>query len=458
MKEVVALAGTGQLGTGFLEESLMKAMKYQPDFIGCDAGTTDGGPFYLGSGASMASRAAIKRDVRLMLRAAIGAGIPLILGSAGTGGAAVHLAGAESLVREIAREEGLHFRLATIQAELTKDAVGAALSEGRIRPLPGASPGPLTQGGIQKMERIVGQMGVEPLISALSGGAQVVLAGRMSDAAIFAAIPIMRGCSEAAAWHAGKILECGAASVEQRLYPDCMMASIDRDSFSVWPPNSDLQCTPVSVASHTLYENANPYRLIEPSGVLDTSECGYDVAGPGRVKVSNSRFIRKDAYDVRIEGVQLKGYRTIVPGGMRDPVILMQLDKYLDSSREVIERKVGHSLGLKAGKDFTMTFRVYGQDGCLGPAEPVVGDPGHEVGLVIDVVADTQDRARSISVVAWHTALHNPIPQWAGLLSNIAFPYSPPEIDAGPVYEFALNHVMELDDPLRYFPVEMSDV
>ena len=49
---VKAIAGNGVLGSGFRESSLLRGMRLDPDFIGCDAGSTDPGPFYLGSGES----------------------------------------------------------------------------------------------------------------------------------------------------------------------------------------------------------------------------------------------------------------------------------------------------------------------------------------------------------------------------------------------------------------------
>jgi hypothetical protein len=61
-------------------------------------------------------------------------------------------------------------------------------------------------------------------------------------------------------------LECGAAAVEVRTAPDCMMAVLHEDSFRVFPLRKDYHCTPQSVASHTLYENADPFELKESSG------------------------------------------------------------------------------------------------------------------------------------------------------------------------------------------------
>jgi hypothetical protein len=39
-----------------------------------------------------------------------------------------------------------------------------------------------------------------------------------------------------------------------------------------------------------------------------------------------------------------------------------------------------------------------------------------------------------------------------------SFPYSPPEIDRGPVYEFHLNHVLVPDSPRALFRTEFEEV
>src|ERR1700691_6251049 len=104
------------LGSGFLEESLSRAMEQGADFIGCDAGSTDAGPYYLGSGTTKSSDAAVKRDLRLILREAMKAGIPAIIGSAGYAGGRPHLESVARLARELARENGWHFKLATIDS------------------------------------------------------------------------------------------------------------------------------------------------------------------------------------------------------------------------------------------------------------------------------------------------------------------------------------------------------
>ena len=48
--EVRILAPTGVCGSGFSQDSFELALGQRPHFIGCDAGSTDPGPEYLGTG------------------------------------------------------------------------------------------------------------------------------------------------------------------------------------------------------------------------------------------------------------------------------------------------------------------------------------------------------------------------------------------------------------------------
>ena len=72
-----------------------------------------------------------------MLTRAVKAGIPLVIGSSGTGGGDAGLAFMLDIVREIAREQGLHFKLAAIHSELSRRpcaSICAPAGRGRCRP------------------------------------------------------------------------------------------------------------------------------------------------------------------------------------------------------------------------------------------------------------------------------------------------------------------------------------
>jgi ribosome modulation factor len=428
-------------------------MAKSPHFIGCDGGSTDPGPFPLGSGATAFPRAAIKRDLRLMLHAACAGAIPLFVGSAGTAGGKPHLELVKSIVLEIAAEDGLEFKLALIHAEQDKEGLAQRWEAGRISPLSPAPPADAST--IRTAERVVGMMGPEPYLRALDDGAQVVIAGRSSDCAIFAGLPIRAGISPGVAWHAAKILECGAAAVEQRISPDCLFATCHQDYFDVEPLDERLRCTPQSVAAHGLYENSDPFRLIESTGTLDIEHARFEAIDDRRVRVSGSRFEPAERYTVKLEGATHAGYQSVLIGSVRDPYLIAQIDDWLARLRERLNERVQqvHAEALQPS-DWRLDIRCYGRDGTLGAREPLTDSPAHELCLTFDVTAPTQALASSISAVLRHQALHLPIPQWSGLITTLACPYNPPYLERGPVYRFCLNHVIEPEDPYELFPIE----
>jgi hypothetical protein len=455
MDEIRILSPTGVCGSGFLETSFEAALALKPHFIGCDAGSTDPGPEFLGSGRTAFPPDAIRRDLRLMLLGARRLKIPLLIGSAGTGGNDTQLNLVHELVRAVAREEGLEFRLALIHAEQDKAYLRKRLHEGRIKPL---QPAPhFDAAAIERSEHIVGMMGAEPFQRALEAGAEVVIAGRASDTAIFAAAPILRGFPEGVAWHAAKILECGAAAVVNRKTPDCMFAWVRKDHFVVEAPDPALRCTPQSIASHSLYENADPFRLVECSGTLDLTQSRYEALNERAVKVSGSAFLPTTRYTVKLEGAEKAGYQSILVGSIRDPFIIRQIDDWIARLRERIHHRVQMVYASKLARDdYLLHIRVYGKDGTMGPLEPVKEIRSHELCLIFEATAPTQEIASTIAGIIRHQALHLPIPEWSGLITAVACPYNP--IDRGAVYRFNVNHVVEPDDPWEMFPMELFQV
>jgi Acyclic terpene utilisation family protein AtuA len=447
------VSATGMLGSGFRAESLDKAIALGARMIGCDAGSTDPGPGPLATGTCMFSAAAVRRDTEIMLTRARKAGIPLVIGSAGTSGSDAGLAWMVDLVREIAREQSLRFRLAVIHSELSPEVVRRHLRDGRTRALPPSAP--LSDADIDAATHIVGMMGVEPIQEALEAGAEIVVAGRSSDTSIFAALPLLEGYAPAIVWHMAKILECGAAAVAVRTAPDSMMAVLRDGGFDVFPLREDYRCTPQSVAAHTLYENADPFALVEPSGTLRTHNARYEAISERAVRVSGSEFVPAAEYTIKLEGVRQAGYSTILMGGVRDPYILSEIDAWLAQLDDSIRTRIGNTLGECR---YEIVTRVYGRDGVMGALEPLRGVAGHEAFILWDVISGSQELSRTIATSLSHLAVHNPIPKWHGLISGVAFPFSPPEIDRGPVHEFHLNHVLVPDSPTALFRTEYEEV
>jgi hypothetical protein len=455
MENIRLLAPTGMLGSGYLMESFNEGLRRKPHFIGVDAGSTDPGPYFLGRGECAFSKASYKKDLTPLLLGARRLKIPLVIGSAGTAGGEMQLQWTYEIIKEIAKENGLHLKVSIIHAEQDKDHLIKRLEEGKIKPMNPSLP--ISEGVIRRSEHIVAMMGAEPYIRALSEGGDVILAGRSSDAAIFASFCIQNGFDSGLAWHLGKILECGSAAVKLRKGPDSMIAYLYKDHFIIEPLDPDLKCTPQSIAAHSLYENYDPYFLHEASGTLDLSEANYQAVSDRAVKVSGSRFISRKPLTVKLEGAEFVGYQSIVIGGIRDPVIIRQIDDWIKRLEKKVEERIEDLYEDKDTRNRIKVFyHVYGKNGVMGILEPVKKALSHELCLIIEVTASTQEIANTIASSARHLALHLPVPEWSGLISGVAYPFDPAHLERGPVYCFNLNHIMEIEDPMQVFKLEMT--
>ena len=449
-KEIRLLSTSAILGYGFPEASLRAGMAREPHVIGVDGGSVDPGPHYLGSGKPFCSPIAIRRDLRLMLNAAVRAGIPVVIGTSGGAGGAPHLALVADMARGIAREDGLHFKMALIQAEQDKASVKHRIAAGRVKPL--AHQPELTDAVVNRSERIVGMMGPEPFIAALDNGAQVVLAGRASDPASWAAAATRAQLPPAPAWYAGKMLECGATPSIPKGH-DCLFVTVREDHVECEPLNPARRCTPLSIANHSLHENSSPIHHIEPGGMLDTSDCRFDAVSDRAVRISGMRWTPADQYTVKLEGVELAGYRSVCVCGTRDPLLIGRMDDFITTVRQEVATKAS-AFGADP-ETYQLGIRIYGRDGVMGEREPLRGGVPHELGIVLEVVSrQSQEMASAVLGMARTNMLHTDFPGRLCREGNMAFPFSPSDIEVGPVYRFSVYHVAELDDPCEPFPIQ----
>ncbi|MDD9876822.1 MAG: acyclic terpene utilization AtuA family protein [Magnetovibrio sp.] len=448
------MACSGMVGYGFTEDAFRRGLGLGVEMIGCDAGSMDPGPYYLGTATPFVSEMATRRDLRIMLEGARAAGVPMIVGSAGGGGSDAQLAWTRRLIEEIAGEAGLSFRMAVIGAEPDRDFLTERVLAGKTAPLGPIQP--LTAGTVGEAARIVAMMGVEPLQAALDGGAEVIVAGRCSDAAIYAALPLMRGHDAGLAWHLGKIVECGAQVIEPRVGQDCIVGTIGDGYFEVEPGHQDKRCTRTRVAAHTLYENPSPSELKEPSGVLDSSDAVFEQVDERTVRVSGSRFHPADRYTVKLEGVRREGVRTVFVAGVRDPVLIGQFEDFARSCRERAGNDVA-ALGISPDS-YRINLRVYGGSAVMGEREPDAGADPNELCVVADVIADDETASRAVLAKVRYSMLHTDFPGRLCISGNLAFPFSPSDMAVGEVFDFSVWHTVELDDPLGPFPIEMMEV
>ena len=445
------LVPSGMLGAGFSPGTITRGISLGADVITVDGGSTDSGPYYLGTGTAKTTERAVRRDLRLLLAAASSAGIPLVVGSCGTSGTDSGVNWVAGLVNAICVEDGLDLTIAKIFSEQHAGQLIAKLERGRIHALPPSAP--LDAATLGRCTHIVAMMGHEPIEQALRAGANVVLAGRATDTAVSAAFALMRGMPPGPAWHAAKIIECGGqCTTDPR--SGGVLARIDHGGFTIEPLDPDAACTPTSVAAHMLYETVSPYTMREPGGTIAVADAVYTAVDERTVRVEGSRFEPAEQYTVKLEGAAITGYETVSFAGIRDPQVLRSIDEWAGFFTKTLTERVETVLELEADS-WAADLRLYGYNAILGDLEQSPATPA-EVGVMLLVNAEDQETATAISKLADPLLLHLPLPAMH-YLPSFAFATSPAHIDRGAAYEFVVNHIVEVDSPTEMFRVEMTN-
>ncbi|HBE02516.1 MAG: 3-methylaspartate ammonia-lyase [Spirochaetes bacterium GWF1_41_5] len=437
--ECRVLSTTAILGYGYPLKSFYRGIKKNPHLIAVDAGSTDPGPYYLGSGKSFTNRAAVKRDLRYMIKEGVKRKIPVVIGSGGGSGARPHVDWCEAIIREIADEEKIGFSLGIIYADIEKTAVKKALVLKKIKPL--ACVPALKKEAVEQTTYIVAQMGMEPIISMLGKKCDVILCGRCYDPAVFAALPVMRGFDPGLCLHMGKILECASIAATPGSGSDCALGIVKEKSFILETLNPIRKFTKTSAAAHTLYEKSDPSHLPGPGGEINLENTVFRELPGGRVEISGSRFVPSRDYWIKLEGARPAGFRTISVSATRDPVMIREIDGIFKS----VDRQVKSFLQKEKIRG-SVQFLVYGKNGVMGEMEPVKKILSHELAIVINASGESQSAADSLCGLTRSSLLHYGYRGRISTAGNLAFPFSPSDAQMGQIYEFSIYHIMQISD------------
>lgn len=442
------LAASGQLGYGVIESSFRAGLEHDLHLIGADMGSVDPGPYYLGAGKIATAHRSTKRDLRLLLTGGMHHKVPVVIGSAGTGGGNAHLEATLQIVEEIAREEGLRIKVATIGAEIDKALIKKQLAADLISKI--GSIGDLTNDDIDSASCIVGQMGTEAFIRAIEAEPDVIIAGRACDTAIYASLPAHLGFPLGPALQMAKIIECASLCCEGG-GRDAMLATLEGDSFILNSMAPHRNATPMSVAAHGLYEESDPLSVIEPEGILRLDKSRFEAVDSHRCRAWGGTFEPATQFSVKIEGASRMGARAVYFAGSADPVFISKADEIATS----VEAMVRDLVPPNPEKPYDLYFRFYG----LGAVSnrPVSRQP-EEVGVLVECIAETSEEAHAVVASAKQYLLHATYPDRISTAGNLAFPFTPPEIAAGDAYRFSLYHVMQVDELAPLFPVTIRDI
>ncbi len=446
------LVPSGALGLNYDKIALARAIEAKPDIIAIDGGSTDSGPSYLGRGVSKYSHASTRLEWKGLMEARAIAGVPLVLGTAGTCGTDSAVDWLLKMTTEIAEELRQNVKIAVLRSSQSNQRVIEALEAGKLHPL---DPAPeISTDSIREFTNIVALAGAEQIQAAIDTGADIIIAGRTTDTAIIAAMPLMRGCHAGAAWHGAKIAECGALCATN---PQSGVIYIDFDDegFTITPTADGSHATPHTVSAHMLYENSDPFILHEPGGHLDVTNASYFAVDETSVRVSGAEWVPSERYNVKLEGARIAGYQSVLFALLRDWRYVKNARIWSDDIVKLCTAKVCDRLHLSSD-EFSVELRLMGVDASFGERETGRVLP-NEIGVMGLVTAKSEDLAMEIGKILNPYLLHHPLTREEEQ-PTFAFPFSPAEINIGAVYEFCLNHVMELDDPMDAFRLETHEV
>ncbi len=443
------LIPTGALGIGYSRDALARGLAEKPDLIAVDGGSTDSGPHYLGNGVSKYSRSTTKSEWGELVLAAQKIKVPLVVGTAGTSGADSAVDWLVEITNEIAVEHGLSLKVAVLKSGQDAAALADALQKGRVLPLEPAID--IDADLLHSCSNIVALAGAEQIQAALETGADIVIAGRTTDTAIISALPLARGCHPGGAWHGAKIGECGAlATTDPR--SGTILVEFDEEGFTITPMGAKARATPFTVSAHMLYENSNPFQLYEPGGHLDVTHARYDALDDRRVRVTGSEWVHNDTYTVKLEGSRSAGYQTVSLALVREQKYVDRIEEWVDGIRQECTNEARS----KFGDDFTLELRIIGQNATLGPRDGGV-QIGSEVGVMGIVTSATEATSREIAKMLNPYLLHYALPEDEDM-PTFAFPFSPAEMFRGEIFDFCLNHVIELENPMDAFDLEVREL
>jgi hypothetical protein len=190
------------------------------------------------------------------------------------------------MIRDLAEKHRLaRFRVEYYYSEVGKDVLRRRIVAGQeILGLDGRPP--LDLSTLDATERVVAMAGIHPYIKLLDDGADVIVGGRSSDCAIFAAPAIRQGFSEVLAYFYGKVLVCASFCAEPDGGKESVLGEITIDDVKIAALLPEQRRTIASVAGHVMYERVSPFYEHFLGGHIDMNHCQYEQYDERTVRVT----------------------------------------------------------------------------------------------------------------------------------------------------------------------------
>lgn len=449
MQTMKIICPNGHLGFAPIKTaSFHIGVEAKPDFIAADSGSDDIGPTPLGSDTCTSPEVWQEHDLQEMLLAARRLNVPMMIGSAGDTGTNSRVDLYVEIIRRIAKRHNLApFKLGWFYSEVDKSYVRAKIEAGSV--VKGLDDrADLTLDELEATSKIVAMAGVHPFRKLLEEGCDVIIGGRSSDSAIFAAAALHRGFPEAQSYYLGKVLECASFCAEPYGGKETVMGEISAEAVDVTAMSPMQRCTIASVSGHAMYERSNPFFEYVAGGQLDMTNCHYEQISEKTTRVTGMEFNPAEEFRVKLEGAAKIGERFVGMAGVRDPYTIANIDKVIDWAREQARERFGDT-------GWELHYNVYGRNGVMGDLEPLKDKPGHELCIVVQGVAPTKEMAEEVAMIGTRQMFYARLAEVKGTAGGVSFPFDE-VMQASAAYRWSMNHTMAVDDPLELFPTHTA--
>ena len=188
---------------------------------------------------------------------------------------------------------------------------------------------------------------------------------------------------------------------------------------------------------------------------MDVTNAFYSPINSRKVRVEGAKWNSSIKYNVKLEGARVFGYQTSLLVLLRENSYVKNAREWTEKLSDLLKKEIKLRMNLNIS-DYSLDFRHIGINATLGQLEKNEGDPT-EVGILCIVTSKQKKISTEIAKLINPFLLHFPLTTDEEL-PTFAFPYSPVHSDRGCVYEFSLNHLLELNNPMDAFQIKVSEV
>jgi hypothetical protein len=440
------LISTGHLGTApSSRESFMLGMAANPDYVVADGGSSDPGPVYLGEDTTLGHF--VREELELFLTESRKKGIPLVIGSAGDTGSNRGVDEFVSIIQELAQEHRIpKFKVGYFYSEVSKDFLKKKLRDGKELTGLGGFPA-LTAAEINLATRVVAVAGIHPFLKLLEQGADVIIAGRCGISTLPRDLAYITDFRSAGLSHGKNDRVCVA-----RRRAVHGQGNHHRHHFA--RRHQDHTLPPATAVHHRISGRAFDVRARDAyfehtlGGTLDMRACNYEQFDERTVRISGAAWIPAKELRVKIEGAKKVGERYMGFVGLRDPHVIRNVDAAIEWCKSAVAKRFGQ-------EQYELYFHVFGKNAVLKELEPVRTTSPHELGIVVEGLANSDALAEKITDFAVRMFFLVRIPGVKGTAGTAAT--TKKTMKSSPGYLWNVNHTVPIDDPMELFPVHMTE-